>query len=170
MIIENGKPYPDPKFKGREGATILTNEAFFDVLILNPGITAKEEKAFKTGALRYGMFEKNDVPFLLLDFPDADLTLDAPFSIHKLFEEVQEKWVEAEGNACHIVGVEQRSYYVKSQRFVGFNLEFVSAFRTVAARQLRSHPNAQSVDLATQRILHSLTTADMMKAAKMYRL
>jgi len=170
MLIENGKPYPDPRFRNNEGATIITNSALFDVLILIPGITGKEEKAFKTGTLRYGVFVQDDIPFLLLDFPDAGLTLDASYNFHKVDPQHQLEWLAAEGNAVHIVAAEQRTYHVKAQRFVGLDLAVPAAIKAAAARQLASHPNMQSVDMGIQKITARFTTEMMMKQAKMYRL
>lgn len=170
MVFETEKIYPDPRYRGQEGATIVTNSAIFDVLIQMNGLTPSETAALKSGQLRYGVYVEEAVPFLLLDFPSAKFNVDASFNFHAVMASDRTAWLEAEANAVTLIGIEGKNYKVVSIRLCGFDLDFVAAFKSAAAQQLVAYSNTVDVNRKINNITARLSTEQMMSKTKMYKL
>lgn len=172
LILENGKPFPDTRYRNQDGLAIVPTETSFFLLAVVPQLTRDEIVAWSKGHLRYGIFVSAGVPFILLDFPTPGLTLDAPFNARKLDPAMAEKWAteNTDQNLIHMVLVEKTNYVVRAQRAIGAQPELVAFLKAAAAAQLVSGDSQRTIDARTDLIYRTFTTADMMSAGKIWTL
>lgn len=171
MIIENGKPYPDARYRNHEGLVIVPTQTFFFLLAVVPGLSRAEIMAWKEGRLRYGVFTQQTIPFFLLDFPEVKMTLDAPFNFLKLDPDVRSPWAaETDANLLHMVLVESNGFIVRSQRAIGIQPAVTEELKTTASQQVKVFNNTTEIDRATAIITKKFSTEAMIETAKMYPL
>lgn len=169
MILENGKPYPDARYRHNEGLTIVPTDTSFFLLAIISRLTDAEIAAWKEGAMRYGIFVSSGVPFFLLDFPSVKMTLDASFNALKLDPKNARRWVgDAEANLLHMVLVEHSNFIVRAQRAIGMRPEVPVALKAAAFAQIQSGDSKRAIDERINLIARTFTTADMIAAGKMY--
>lgn len=172
MILENGKPYPDTRYRHNEGLTIVPTDTSFFLLAIITRLSDAEIAAWKEGAMRYGIFVSSGVPFFLLDFPTVKMTLDAPFNALKLDTQISLSWAteNRDANLLHMVLVEQSNFIIRAQRAIGIQQEVTSMLKEAAALQLASGDSARVIDERTRLITRTFTTDAMIAAGKMYTL
>lgn len=172
MILANGKPYPDARYRHNEGLTIVPTETSFFLLAIISHLTEAEIAAWQVGVMRYGIFVSAGVPFILLDFPEVNMTLDAPFNARKLDIEIAHRWAteNRDANLLHLVLVEQSNFLVRAQRAIGAQPEVIATLKAAAAAQLASGDSVRVIDERTHLITRTFTTSDMISAGKMYEI
>ena len=172
MILENGKPYPDARYRHNEGLTIVPTDTSFFLLAIINRLTDAEIAAWKKGTMRYGIFVSAGVPFILLDFPTVKMTLDAPLNAMKLDKKIAPAWATGnrDANLLHLVLVEQSNFIVRAQRAIGIQPEVTAILKEAATHQLTSGDSARAIDERTHLITSTFSTDDMIAAGKMYTL
>jgi len=79
--IESEFPLKNPNGKMDCYIAGIVGESF-DIYCWMTAPSSKEVQAWKRGWLRYGAFISNDVPFVLLYFPEVKTSLDVSINIH----------------------------------------------------------------------------------------
>lgn len=172
LILENGKPYPDTRYRNNEGLLIVPTENHFFLLALVPNLTPAEIQAWKDGQMRYGIFIYSGVPFFLLEFPSVEMTFDAPFNAQKIPPEIRQLWTlrVGETNLLHLVLVEQTNYIVRAQRAIGMQPDITISLKAASMAAIMSRESAKQIDERIREVTATFTTADMISAGKMYTL
>ena len=128
-----GKLFPIEQYcTGREMYVGLPTEGFFNVLISLKKISRRERKLFKNGKLTAYLFEKKDIPFLILDFGEG-FSIDISLDISRFDDETRQAWIESESNAIAIFLVEATTGILQSIRLIGIG--FADQLREICARQ-----------------------------------
>ena len=95
-------------------------------------ISRRERKLFKNGKLTAYLFEKKDIPFLILDFGEG-FSIDISLDISRFDDETRQAWIESESNAIAIFLVEATTGILQSIRLIGIG--FADQLREICARQ-----------------------------------
>ena len=143
----------------------------FDVFINLDNLKLAEVKAIKRGKMRYGIFSHANIPFLVLDFPDVQLQLDAPFNIHKIKSEIDvDKWLQTEANLVNLFVVHKPTNILKGIRAIGFDHEAVKTFKTHAAMQSLYYNSVDAVEQRIDKTMQLFTTKQMIQKTEMITL
>lgn len=80
-VYQVGKLFPIEKLcTGRKQHVAIVTNSFFNVLMSLNRISRKEKELFTNGTLSAYLFERKDIPFLVLDFGEGssiDMSIDA---------------------------------------------------------------------------------------------
>ena len=121
--FEVGKPFPDNRYRAKQGAVVMLRESGFDVFMGLGGITKKEVRVFRKVKFIYGIMIENDVPFLMMDFPGL-VGLDMSFNIKGFRKEIdRSRWLSSESNLVNLYFVDSNTFILKGLRSVGLNNE-----------------------------------------------
>ncbi len=154
-----GELFPIEQYcTGRELYVALPTEGLFNVLMSLKKISRKERKLFKNGKITAYLFEKKDIPFLILDFGEG-FSFDISIDISRFDDETRRVWIESESNAIAIFLVEATTGILESIRLIGIG--FASELREICARQRGQNRFEERVGL----IHAAFTTRDMMHDA-----
>lgn len=154
-----GELFPIEQYcTGREFYVALPTEGLFNVLMSLKKISRKERKLFKNGKITAYLFEKRNIPFLIIDFGEG-FSFDISLDISKFDDETRRVWIESESNAIAIFLVEATTGILESIRVIGIG--FASQLREICARQRGETRLEERVGL----IHAAFTTRDMMRDA-----
>ncbi len=154
-----GKLFPIEQYcTGREMYVGLPTEGFFNVLISLKKISRRERKLFKNGKITAYLFEKRDIPFLIVDFGEG-FSFDISLDISKYDDETRRVWIESESNAIVLFLVEATTGILESIRLIGVG--FAPKLRDICARQRGQRGIEERVGL----IHAAYSTKDMMQHA-----
>ena len=169
MLYKVGEPFPDDRFNSHpEGAVITFNEHSFDVIGLLDRPSTQEVKTWKTGKLYYGLFQQDDVPFLLLDFRyPIKFNLDAPVNAYKITEPIV--WSFGEGNLVTLFLVDRRNYRLMAMRSIGIELTMAQSLRQVMRNQVENYPDQAVVDGKISLLLNRVPTEEMIANSSMHK-
>lgn len=154
-----GKLFPIEQYcTGRELNVALPTDGLFNVLMSLKKISRKERKLFKNGKLTAYLFEKKDIPFLILDFGEG-FSIDISIDISRFDDETRQAWIDSETNAVVIFLVEATTGILEAIRLIGIG--FADQLREICARQQGETRFEERVGL----IHAAFSTRDMMHNA-----
>lgn len=167
---EVGKPFPHPdqKAPGQDAARVMFIGEFFDVLIYST-MPEADKKAVTQGPLRYGVYQKDDIPFFLVDFNGA-ISFDMPMNINKVDQAQVDTWLNAKANLVTLYLLDARTNILLGIRAIGLKSAVAEQIRDILEKQDEHYTSPSAVDEAIILIENELTTADMMKRTTMHRL
>ncbi len=158
-----GQPFPDTRYNtGAEGGTVRFNESSFDVLIVLRGLSNEELNAFKSGNLRYGLFCKNSIPFLVVDV-DSQFNFEASFNIRKLEAAKLQPWLQSGAGLITFVLIEQRGFTIAALKAVSLPSDISKKLTTSLTEQLATYQTKDEVDRQITRIMNQYSTEQMFK-------
>jgi hypothetical protein len=154
-----GELFPIEQYcTGRELNVALPTNGLFNVLMSLKKISRKERKLFKNGKLTAYLFEKKDIPFLVLDFGEG-FSIDISLDISRFDDENRQAWIQSESNAIAIFLVEATTGILQNIRLIGIG--FADQLREICARQQGETKFEERVGL----IHAAFTTRDMIRYA-----
>jgi hypothetical protein len=93
-----GELFPIEQYcTGREFYVALPTEGLFNVLMSLKKISRTERNLFKNGKITAYLFEKKDIPFLILDFGEG-FSFDISIDISRFDDETRRVWIKSESN------------------------------------------------------------------------
>ncbi|OIN55733.1 hypothetical protein [Arsenicibacter rosenii] len=167
---EVGQPFPHPEYRanGTEGAKIMTTSAFFDILFYSSQPAADRETVTKK-PLKYGIYQKDNVPFFLLEF-NGEFSVDAPMNINKVDNSAVEEWLNSNGNLVTIYLIDARTNIIHGIRAIGLRHDVAELMRDICEKQDEQYASVGQVDKVIDQISRTMTTEAMIRRATMHRL
>lgn len=165
---EIGKPFPEPQYHNRgEFSTNILNANFFDILLSIYNISDTEKKAWKTGNFTLYLFEKDSIPFIILDFGN-DFTIDVNINIHILLEIYLKVWLNSKANMINLFLVDADTNNLVALRVIGINLDIAENIRNICKKQLNlfkkpSDFSIQVIENKISKILKTIPAKEMME-------
>ena len=161
-VYRVGELFPHEQFcTGKEQYVAIVTNSFFNVLMSLSRISKKEKELFTNGTLSAYLFERKDIPFLVLDFGEGfsiDMSIDA-----SLFdEEFRRKWMASESNLITLFLVEASTGKLEAMRMVAVG--FADEFREICSR----HAGRTDIERQVRLIHTAFTTREMMEHARSY--
>ncbi|WP_346319437.1 hypothetical protein [Chitinophaga sp. YIM B06452] len=164
-----GQPFPDERYINVEfGAVIDFKDTTFDLNIFIDGPSSAEIAAIQSGAFTYGLFDKDNIPILTLEF--NGLLFDCSFNILKLNEADCEKWLASRDNAMNIFVVDSYNYQLMAIRSVGLHLTFIDELKKTLAAQKSHFQHMHAVDHHIRRITQQHSLTDLNRLSKKFRI
>jgi hypothetical protein len=138
----------------------------FVITLRNP--TKKEIAGINKGLARYGVASIDDIPFIVWDFAQANISFDCCINILREPPEKQNAFFPEVGNLLTIYLVDWSTGILHGIRSIGAELKFMDEVKTTTLQQIARYNSVTEVDTAVQRILSTHQTPDLMHKAKMY--
>jgi hypothetical protein len=159
-VYQVGKLFPIEKFcTGREQHVAIVTDRFFNVLMSLNRISKKEKELFSGGSLTAYLFERKDIPFLVLDF-GAGFSIDMTIDASMFDEEFRREWMVSEGNMITLFLVEASTGVLEAMRMIGVG--FADEFRQICSR----HAGRTDIVRQVRLIQTAFTTKEMMTHAR----
>lgn len=155
-----GAPYPNPAYKGKvdTAVTELTPHSF-NVAFFIPGNDKRVMKDIQWGKFLYGIFQKEEVPFMLIDF--QSMQFDVSFNLRGVEPEHARTWLHTPGNACTFFIVNADNYNLEAMRVLGLDMDFMNGLKGTLQKQVEKYTSPQDVDLVTLRTMARYSQRDM---------
>ena len=122
-------------------------------------ISKKEKELFTNGTLTAYLFERKDIPFLVLDFGEGfsiDMSIDA-----SMFDgEFRSEWMASESNVITLFFVEATTGVLEAMRMVAVG--FADEFRDICSR----HAGRTDIERQVRLIHAAFTTREMMEHSR----
>ncbi|WP_346319362.1 hypothetical protein [Chitinophaga sp. YIM B06452] len=164
-----GQPYPDPSFRGVVDNAVLNISTWgFDLAIFWKNPTPAETKAVSSDPFTYGIFERDNVPFITLEF--SKMTLDAPVNVFNSPPQNLQEFLKTDTNTLRLYFVDATSYIIKGLRAVGLNMDFVNTLKNLMSEQLKTYEASKAVDQKIHQTWSRYNTDQMIKEAKRFRI
>lgn len=164
-----GKPYPIPDFRGIvNGAAMRISNLGFDVGIFWKNVKLHEVAEFRYGPFTYGLFEKEKVPFITMEFKSmafdtAVNTLSSPLdSLHA--------FGDSKANAFRMYLVDADSYLIRGIRVISLNQGFLSELKSVMNEQCQKYQEPKAVDQVIHKLMMKFNTRQMISQARKYKM
>jgi hypothetical protein len=165
-----GKPFPHPEQQapGYDMPRAMVNSSFFDVLFYAADPVA-DAPVFTKKSLRYGVFQRDDIPFFIIDFP-GEFNFEVSININHVDNDHVEAWLNSTGNLVTLFLIDARTNIVYGIRAVSLKPVVAEEIRDICERQDARYPGPGNVYTAMRAITNSLTTEQMMAKTTMYSL
>jgi len=131
-------------------------------------ITNQELQTWKTGKFKYGLFIRESIPFLLIDFGDG-FNFDCSFNIYKVKQEYSSAWLESKANLVNLFLVDRNSYTTKAMRATGLQLAFMDELKAALTEQHKKYNSKDSVDVIIKQCEAKFTIDAMLKRSQLYQ-
>lgn len=167
---EVGNPFPFPHpMPGAEVTLSDISTAFFDVKCYLHDIAPDEIKDWRKGILKYGFFEYDKCLFFIIAFENWNL--DCSINILKIkSDEDLENWLNADGNLINIFLIDAGTNILKAMRTFSIPVDLSESVKDILEQQTEKYNNHEEVEKRIAEIQHSITTDEMIKRTKMYKL
>jgi hypothetical protein len=159
-VYRIGALFPHEQFCiGKEQHIAIVTKSFFNVLMSLHRISKKEKELFTNGTLSAYLFERKDIPFLVLDFGEG-FSIDMSINASLFDEKFRSEWMASESNLITLFLVEASTSVLEAMRMVAVG--FADEFREICSR------HAGRTDFERQvRLIHTaFTTREMMEHAR----
>lgn len=170
MSFEIGRPFPIDRYQatGQESIKALMTGGLFDILFysLNP---VDDRALFNRGLLRYGLYEREGLPFFLIEFP-GHFSFDVPLNIRKIDPDAVADWVKSDANDLTLYLVNARSNIIEGIRLIGLRPELIAQLRQVSREQLARYPTPPAVEEGFNHIYAHTSIDQMVRGTTMYLL
>ena len=159
-VYQVGKLFPIEKLcTGREQHVAIVTNSFFNVLMMLKHISKREKELFSSGRLTAYLFERKDIPFLVLDFGEG-FSIDMSIDASMFDEEFRNEWMASKANMITLFLVEASTGVLEAMRMVAVG--FADEFRDICSR----HSGRTDIKRQVSLIHTAFTTREMMEHAQ----
>lgn len=170
--FEVGQPFPlHNHASGIETNRIEFNEGFLDIVYYIKNGSTEDIKTFRKGGLSYGVFESQNVAFLLIKYQGVNWAYDCSINIYALKKESDiENWLNSEANAITMYLIDADTNILLGMRMIGVQPKFAEEIRNILDEQLNLYKSKENVDTIIDRIVKNFTNDLMLQRTKMIKL
>lgn len=160
-IVGEPMPYSAPAQLAPDTTTLKTNSDFLD-LHLYSGSVAEDRKMWQTEEAQLGLFHRDAVPFVLVNFPLHNVVFDFPFNILRVQTDIRSAWFSSEKTFAKLIlaSYPQNLFYAMQM----VNVKWAAELRQVARQGMERYQTAEAIDRHGAQIEARLTTAQMWQA------
>ena len=167
-----GEPFPlHNKANGTEYCRIDLNDSFFDICYYFPTPDRKHINAWGKDIFKYGVYENSNIPFLLIEFEvnKARWCFELSINIHRILEDKADIWLNSEGRIIRMYLIEARTNILVGMRMIEVTVGVAEYIRDICENQDEKYESVKEVDLRINRIIDSISTAEMISRTKMIK-
>lgn len=159
-VYRVGELFPHEQFcTGREQHVAIVTNSFFNVLMSLNRISKKEKELFTNGTLTAYLFERKEIPFLVLDFGQG-FSIDMSIDASMFDEEFRGEWMASDSNLITLFLVEASTGVLEAMRMIGVG--FADEFRQLCSK----HAGQTDIERQVRLIQTAFTTKEMMTHAR----
>ena len=162
MKFEVGQVIPQLKGTG-DSVRFGMSDAGAELLVCFRSPTEAEIQTIKKGPIRFGMFTKENIIFILVKFGSMPW-MDAPFHVGlaKGLTHLQDI-EEGQGYGCTIIFVDSNTGIIKALRYVGLSTEYSKRLKDNIEEQMNEAFDKALYDAKLADIMRAYTTKDMVR-------
>jgi hypothetical protein len=168
QIIIVGHNFPLGTNPGTEGVRAEFGNGFLDITYYIDRPVPRDVAFFNNGAIHYGVYEEDQVPFFLLQLRLLNLeswTMEVTLNIHKLHPDSRQEWFDdREANATMIYLVDANTNTLLGMRSIGLSTEVSDQVRQICQQQLTRYDDMHQVDEVIERIMCAKDTRALLEA------
>lgn len=167
-----GEPFPlHNKANGTEYCRIDLNDSFFDICYYFPTPDRKHIDAWGKDIFKYGVYETNQIPFFLIEFEvnKARWCFDLSINIHQILDDNATIWLNSEGRIIRMYLIEANTNVLVGMRMIEVTVSVADYIRDICEGQDEKYDNVKEVDLVIDKIVDSVSTAEMISRTKMIK-
>ena len=165
MVFEVNKKFPLTQYESAQEGCYSMVGNFLDFVFLLEGISKQEVLKFKKETMRYGVFDKDSIPFVLFDF--NVMNFDSSINFKK--SNNTQLFIDSDANLMNLYLVEKRSFILKGMRSIGVKEDVAESLRQTASSQMATYDSILSVDSAINKSLLLNTTDRMISSSEMIK-
>lgn len=160
-IVGEPMPYSAPAQLAPDTTTLKTNSDFLD-LYLYSGSVAEDRTMWLTEEAQLGLFHRDAVPYVLVNFPLHDVIFDFPFNILRVGADIRAAWFSSEKTFVKLIlaSYPQNLFYAMQM----VNVNWANELRQVARQSLERCKTAEAIDRHGEQIESQMNTAQMWQA------
>jgi hypothetical protein len=159
-VYQVGELFPIEKYcTGQEQHVAIVTNSFFNVLMSLKHISKREKELFMDGRLTAYLFERKDIPFLVLDFGEG-FSIDMSIDASMFDEEFRREWLASEGNMVTLFLMEASTGKLEAMRMIAVG--FADEFREICSK----HVGRAGIERQVRLIQTAFTTREMMHHAQ----
>ena len=170
LVYEIGEVFPHKEQKpmgfDAPRAIIMPN-GFFNVVLNSTQPAA--DKVLATSTLHVGLYQKDAIPFVLLNWPRV-LAFEVVLNIHTASEEFAEAWLNGRGNTIVFFVIEARTNIITAMRTFAIPTVLAGQIRDCLEQQDERYTTVADVDLRMEEIMIEVPLRAMIERSKMYRI
>jgi hypothetical protein len=167
-----GEPFPlHNKANGMEYCRAELSDSFFDICYYFPYADEKHINAWGKDTFKYGVFEAHDIPFFLIEFDieGKRWCFDLSLNVHHILDGDALIWLQSKGKIIRLYLIDGNTNHLKGMRMISVNENLADYIRDICEEQYRNYQNAQETDAKIDKIIDSISTAEMIKRTKMLK-
>jgi hypothetical protein len=167
-----GETFPlHNKANGTEYCRIDLNDSFFDICYYFPTPDNKHINAWGKDVFKYGVYENSNIPFLLIEFEvnKARWCFDLSINIHRILDDKADIWLNSEGRTVRMYLIEASTNILVGTRMIEVSVSVADYIRDICENQDERYASAKEVDGRIDRIIDSISTAEMIDKTKMIK-
>jgi len=131
-------------------------------------LNSKEISALQSGSIKYGLYQRDHIPFLLIEI--ADVQLDFPINVYDLSPSLQRyRLHNFQGEAVYKIFL-QTTRQVVVKRKLRFSPHFTVHLKSCFQRQLKYYHSESEVIRRVNELLEFLGTKQMFKESTLYKI
>lgn len=164
-----GKPFPlHNKANGTEYCRADFNDSFFDICYYFPNVDKRHIDAWSKDTFEYGVFEVHNIPFFLVEFEidKQRWCFDLSLNVHHILDGDANIWLKSEGKIIRFYLIEGNTNNLVGMRMISINENAANYIRDTCEEQYQNYQSTQAVDAKIDKIIDSISTAEMIKKPK----
>jgi hypothetical protein len=172
VVFSFGEPFPlHHKANGTEYCRADFNDSFFDICYYFPDVDERHINTWGTAPFKYGVFEAHHIPFFLVAFEidGKPWYFDLFLNVHHILGGDAAIWLKSEGRIIRLYLIEGNTNHLVGMRMISINENAANYIREICEEQYQTYQNIQAVDVKIDKIIDSISTAEMVQRTKMLK-
>lgn len=137
------------------------------IIYAESGLDSIEIQKFQFGPIQYGLYQRDDIPFLLIEI--AGVKFDFVINAYDLIPSVERRRLNSYSGRAAFTIVLPKSNQVVAERIFSFNPHFNAHLKSCLQRQWRYYHFEFEVRKKIKELTEFLVTDEMFEESKLYR-
>jgi hypothetical protein len=159
------------KANGSEYCRADFNDSFFDICYYFPYVDESHINAWGKDVFKYGVFEAHNIPFFLVEFEidKQRWCFDLSLNVHHILEGDATIWLKSQSKIIRLYLIEGNTNNLVGMRMISINENAANYIRDICEEQYQNYQSIREVDAKIDKIIDSISTAEMIKKTKMLK-
>ncbi|PRY35019.1 hypothetical protein CLV58_115102 [Spirosoma oryzae] len=151
-------PDPAPAHMAPDAPVVRANTDFLDIHLYSAQYQ-QDRVMWQTDGAQLGLFVQDQVPYLLVHFPNHQVTFDCPFNIRRVSENIRTIWIKSDQSTVGLILASYPTNCFYGMQRVGVN--WATELRRIAQLTMDAYPTADAVERQQRLIEARFSTAQM---------
>ncbi|RYC66673.1 hypothetical protein [Spirosoma sordidisoli] len=169
ITYEIGQPYPHKGYHPKKGEIkAVMDHSFFHIVYYCTQPEA-DGPNWQKGPLSYGLHVSEDIPCFLVHLTGIGLAFEVTLNVHTLNIDLVDSWLNSDRTLVPMLLMDAHTNIIRAIRMLSIQPTMAASLRDCLERQDARYVDALAVDRATDDLLNSLNTRQLLQLTIMYR-
>ncbi|MBO0931876.1 hypothetical protein [Fibrella aquatilis] len=169
ITYELGQPYPHKAYyPKREEIRAVMDHSFFHIVYYCTQPEA-DGPNWQKGPLSYGVHVSEDIPCFLVHLTGIGLAFEVTLNVHTLGNDLVDGWLNSDRTLVPMLLMDAQTNVIRAMRMLSIKPGVAAALRDCLERQDARYADVAAVDQATDDVLNSVNTRQLLRSTTMYR-